>query len=89
MPARRRAPACAFIGYPHKFIEWNPLSAAIAAKPAARLVAIFVGGFIEDLRDEEEGKFSRVRSGRRGLARDATRTELIENCCRRLPVRSR
>lgn len=49
--ARRRAPACAFIGYPHKFIEWNPLSAAIAAKLAARLVAIFVGGFIGNLRD--------------------------------------
>lgn len=31
------APACAFIGYPHKFTEWSSLSAAIAARLAASL----------------------------------------------------
>lgn len=31
----------------------------------------------------------RAKERKRGFARDATRTELIENCCPRLPVRMR
>jgi len=61
------------------------------AKLAARLAAIFFHGFIGDLRGDEEREVAQREkpAAVRGLARDATRMELIENCCCRLPVKSR